>query len=49
MQVADDEAEKEELILTVADAVSKEKLVTYRFSLDYLVPFHTYHLELIQV
>ena len=45
----EERVEEEEVIVTVADGRNREKLVTYRFPLHNLVPFHPYHFELIQV
>uniref|UniRef100_F6YC34 C2 domain-containing protein n=1 Tax=Ciona intestinalis TaxID=7719 RepID=F6YC34_CIOIN len=49
MQVPEDRVEEEELIVTISDSESKEKLVTYRLPIINLVPFHPYHFELVQV
>lgn len=48
MEVPEEDVEEEELIFTIADNDSKEKLVTYRVPINNFVPFHPYHLELIQ-
>nr|XP_026689989.1 coiled-coil domain-containing protein 33 isoform X4 [Ciona intestinalis] len=48
MQVPEDRVEEEELIVTISDSESKEKLVTYRLPIINLVPFHPYHFELVQ-
>jgi len=39
----------EEVIITVSDSVSKEKLVRYEIPVTKLTPFHPYHFELVQV
>ncbi|XP_068128677.1 coiled-coil domain-containing protein 33 isoform X2 [Hyperolius riggenbachi] len=44
MTVTDEEADQEELILTVADNPSQEFLLHYRLPLQLLQPFHPYHL-----
>uniref|UniRef100_H2YV24 C2 domain-containing protein n=1 Tax=Ciona savignyi TaxID=51511 RepID=H2YV24_CIOSA len=48
MQVPEDRVDEEELILTISDSESKEKLVTYRLPIINLAPFHPYHFELVQ-
>ncbi|KAM9311809.1 coiled-coil domain-containing protein 33 [Gastrophryne carolinensis] len=48
MTVGEQEADQEELILTVADNPSRECLLEYRLPLHTLQPFHPYHLCLVQ-
>ncbi|XP_077969150.1 coiled-coil domain-containing protein 33-like isoform X1 [Styela clava] len=48
MEVSEETADEEEVILTISDSASKEKLVTYRVALKNLIPFHPYHFELVQ-
>lgn len=48
MEIPEEGIDEEELIFTIADNDSKEKLVTYRIPISNFVPFHPYHLELIQ-
>lgn len=48
MEIPEEDVNEEELIFTIADNESKEKLVTYRVPINNFVPFHPYHLELIQ-
>ncbi|XP_074647893.1 coiled-coil domain-containing protein 33-like isoform X2 [Tubulanus polymorphus] len=47
LEVEDIKGKDEVLVLTVADQSSKESLVNYKIPLNYLIPFHQYHLELI--
>ncbi|CAH2273336.1 coiled-coil domain-containing 33 [Pelobates cultripes] len=48
MTVSEEEAEQEELLLTVADSPSLDALLSYRLPLRVLRPFHTYHLSMVQ-
>ncbi|XP_075064403.1 coiled-coil domain-containing protein 33 [Mixophyes fleayi] len=48
MTVKEEEIEKEELILTVADNPSQDLLLDYRLPLSVLQPFHPYHLCMVQ-
>lgn len=48
MEVPETDVDEEEVILTISDNVSKEKLVTYRVPITNFASFHPYHLELIQ-
>ncbi|XP_070580710.1 coiled-coil domain-containing protein 33-like isoform X2 [Ptychodera flava] len=48
VEVEEHLAKNESLILKVADTPSKERLAYYRIPVNYLVPFHQYHLELVQ-
>ncbi|KAM4675967.1 LOW QUALITY PROTEIN: coiled-coil domain-containing protein 33 [Discoglossus pictus] len=48
MTVSEKEAEQEELILTVADSPSQDLLLSYRLPLRDLLPFHIYHLCMVQ-
>ncbi|XP_076800040.1 coiled-coil domain-containing protein 33-like [Clavelina lepadiformis] len=48
MEIPEGRVEEEEIVLTVADSVSKEKLVTYNLPIINLEPFHPYHFELVK-
>ncbi|XP_053575280.1 coiled-coil domain-containing protein 33-like [Bombina bombina] len=46
--IREEDAEHEDLLLTVADSPSQDALLTYRLPIKDLVPFHTYHLSMVQ-
>nr|XP_058964371.1 coiled-coil domain-containing protein 33-like [Pocillopora verrucosa] len=48
IEVNEDEANNEAVILLVADHPSKELLTEFTMPLSHLKPFHQYHLELVQ-
>ncbi|XP_044139302.1 coiled-coil domain-containing protein 33 [Bufo gargarizans] len=48
MAVNEEEAEEEELILTVADNPSQDFLLEYRLPIQVLQPFHPYHLCMVK-
>ncbi|XP_056428733.1 coiled-coil domain-containing protein 33 [Hyla sarda] len=48
MTVTEEEAEEEELILTVADNPSQDFLLEYRLPIHVLKPFHPYHMCLVK-
>ncbi|XP_069758340.1 coiled-coil domain-containing protein 33 [Narcine bancroftii] len=48
VEVEEEMAAEEELVLSIADSRSKELLVRYRLPVSYLQMFYHYHLELIQ-
>ncbi|KAM5172469.1 coiled-coil domain-containing protein 33 [Mantella aurantiaca] len=48
MTVKEEEADQQDLILTVADNPSQEFLLDYRLPIHMLQPFHPYHLCLVQ-
>ncbi|KAJ8271972.1 hypothetical protein COCON_G00108310 [Conger conger] len=48
VELQDEQAQGEVLILSVADSGSRELLVSYQIPVEQLVPFHHYNLELLQ-
>nr|XP_014344342.1 PREDICTED: coiled-coil domain-containing protein 33 [Latimeria chalumnae] len=48
LEIDEEKADDEEVILNVADSRTKELLASYRLPVHYLHPFHHYHLELVQ-
>ncbi|KAJ8281240.1 hypothetical protein GJAV_G00065200 [Gymnothorax javanicus] len=48
VELQDEQAKREVLTLSIADCGSKELLVSYQVPVENLVPFHHYHLELLQ-
>uniref|UniRef100_W5NCL4 Coiled-coil domain containing 33 n=1 Tax=Lepisosteus oculatus TaxID=7918 RepID=W5NCL4_LEPOC len=48
LELGEEEAANEEMVLSVADSRTKELLAYYRLPLRHLQPFHHYHMELVQ-
>ncbi|XP_067045345.1 coiled-coil domain-containing protein 33-like isoform X3 [Acropora muricata] len=48
VEIKEEEAENEVVILLIADHPSKELLTEYKVPLEHIKPFHQYHLELVQ-
>ncbi|XP_030042881.1 coiled-coil domain-containing protein 33 [Microcaecilia unicolor] len=48
LEIDSEDIEHEAVILSVADSETKELLVTYKFPVNYLQPFHHYYLEMVQ-
>ncbi|KAJ1181352.1 hypothetical protein NDU88_006560 [Pleurodeles waltl] len=49
LEIEEDDSQDEAVVLNVADSRTKELLVSYRVPVNFLQPFHHYHLELVQV
>ncbi|CAL1535913.1 unnamed protein product [Lymnaea stagnalis] len=47
MEVTDKEAEREAMILSANDAISRLELVKYSIPISHLQPFHQYHVEIV--
>ncbi|KAJ8417600.1 hypothetical protein AAFF_G00224430 [Aldrovandia affinis] len=48
VELQDEQAQGEELVLSVADSGSSELLASYQIPVEHLEPFQHYHLELVQ-
>ena len=49
MQIPEKEIANDDIVLAIADDITKQLLVSYKIPIKYFEPFHTYHLELVQV
>ncbi|KAI8793726.1 coiled-coil domain-containing protein 33 [Biomphalaria glabrata] len=47
MELTDKEAEKESMVLTVVDSLTRKELVGYSLPVVNLQPFHQYHMEMV--
>ncbi|KAH9512887.1 hypothetical protein Btru_036881, partial [Bulinus truncatus] len=47
MELTDKEAEKESMVVSVGDALTRGELVSYSVPVAHLQPFHQYHLEMV--
>ncbi|KAK0055925.1 coiled-coil domain-containing protein 33 [Biomphalaria pfeifferi] len=47
MELTDQEAEKESMVLTVVDSLTRKELVGYSLPVVNLQPFHQYHMEMV--
>jgi len=48
LQIPEKEIANDDIVLAIADDITKQLLASYKIPIKYFEPFHTYHLELVQ-